>query len=154
MKSFLLAVILLPLVRISDGELDTNFAVQGRFAFTTDTGGQLNSPVRCVVQTDGKPLIFGASTVASCNTIAAHHLLADGSAHDLSYGSAGIATVCLDGSRLGDGCNRNLQPRNARRQFGALASGWIGGEPLEPLFVHAGEVVFIGQHYCDADELV
>ena len=57
-------------------------------------------------------------------------------------------------SGFGDGGNGNLEARNTRGQLGALARRWVGGKPLEPLFIHAGEVVLVGEHDGDADDLL
>ena len=59
-----------------------------------------------------------------------------------------------EGLGLSDGCNGHLQARDASRELGALACWWIRRKPLEPFFVHAGEVVFLRKHNCDADKLV
>jgi hypothetical protein len=45
---------------------------------------------------------------------------------------------------LGNHCNGNLEPWNPDRYLRALTSRRICRKPLEPLFVHPGEIVFLG----------
>ena len=55
---------------------------------------------------------------------------------------------------LSDYGDRDLEPRNAHRKFGALTSWGIGGKPPQPLLVHARKVVLIREDDGSTDDLV
>ena len=46
----------------------------------------------------------------------------------------------IEGSGFGDGGYGDFHAGDADGEFGALACWWVDGEPLDPFFVHPGEV--------------
>src|SRR6476469_3823373 len=63
-------------------------------------------------------------------------------------------TALDDASGLGDAGNGDFEARNFDRELGALPRGWARSEPLDPLLVHAREVLFLGEDHGCADDLV